>query len=115
MRNYVEMQWLMLQQKRPEDYVIATGSTFRQDFIDRGPGLDMPLRWMGSGVKRRAVNPRTGATVVAVDSRYFRRQVETLLGDASRPGGSWAETKVTFENLVRKMSRTSNWQRGPAL
>ncbi len=108
-RDYVEMQWLMLQQKRPEDYVIATGvQRSVKDFIDLAAReLDMPLRWMGSGVKRRAVNPRTGATVVAVDSRYFRpTEVETLLGDASKARRElgW-KPKVTFENLVREMSR----------
>lgn len=105
-RDYVEMQWLMLQQERPQDYVIATGEQHSvREFIDRcAKLLDMELRWQGSGVDEKAVDAN-GNTVVAVDPRYFRpTEVETLLGDptkAQRELG-WVP-RTSFNDLVREM------------
>ncbi len=107
-RDYIEMQWLMLQQNEPEDYVIATGSQYSvRDFVNAAAGeLGMKLQWEGSGVKERGRN-ESGRTVVAVDPRYFRpTEVETLLGDPTKAKEKlgWSP-KVTFEELVAEMVR----------
>jgi GDPmannose 4,6-dehydratase len=110
-RDYVEAQWLMLQQDRPDDYVIATGVQYSvRDFVKAAAAeLGMTLRWEGRGVEERAYwvdAPADRAQpVVAVDPRYFRpAEVETLLGDASkaREKLGWSP-KVTFEELVKAM------------
>jgi GDPmannose 4,6-dehydratase len=105
-RDYVAMQWLMLQQGAPKDYVIATGEQHSvKEFIDLAARfLDMDLFWDGEGVHTRAYN-RMGEVVVSVDPRYFRpTEVETLLGDASRAREElgWAPT-TTFRQLVGEM------------
>jgi GDPmannose 4,6-dehydratase len=105
-RDYVEIQWRMLQQETPEDFVIATGvqHSVREFVTLAARELDMRLTWEGNGVQETAVD-QSGATVVAVDPRYFRpSEVETLLGDPSyahlRLG--WKPT-VSFEDLVKEM------------
>jgi GDPmannose 4,6-dehydratase len=105
-RDYVEMQWRMLQQDSPEDFVIATGVQHSvRDFVTLAAReLGIRLAWQGQGVDETAVD-QNGATVVAVDPRYFRpSEVGTLLGDASyahqRLG--WKPT-VSFEDLVKEM------------
>ena len=106
-RDYVEAQWLMLQQERPRDYVIATGRQHSvRDFVEQAAALlDMRIEWRGSGSDEVGVNRKTGNTVVRIDSRYFRpAEVDTLLGDASRARAElgWAP-QVSFEELVREM------------
>jgi GDPmannose 4,6-dehydratase len=105
-RDYVEMQWRMLQQEKPEDFVIATGVQHSvREFVTLAADiLGMKLNWQGSGVEEIATD-QDGATVVAVDPRYFRpSEVETLLGDPSyaheRLG--W-KPKISFEELVKEM------------
>jgi GDPmannose 4,6-dehydratase len=105
-RDYVEMQWRMLQQDHAEDFVIATGVQHSvRDFVTiAAKTLGMSLEWNGHGVEECAVD-QSGATVVAVDPRYFRpAEVETLLGDPTyaheRLG--WRPT-VSFEELVKEM------------
>jgi GDPmannose 4,6-dehydratase len=105
-RDYVEMQWRMLQQDQPEDFVIATGvqHSVREFVTLAAQAVDIQLKWQGEGTDEIAVD-RTGATVVAVDPRYFRpTEVQTLLGDPSyaheRLG--WKPT-VSFEDLVKEM------------
>jgi GDPmannose 4,6-dehydratase len=105
-RDYVEMQWRMLQQDEPEDFVIATGQQHSvREFIEvAARELDLKLFWKGKGVEEVALDSH-GNTVVAVDPEYFRpAEVQTLLGDASyaheRLG--WKST-VTFEELVKEM------------
>ncbi len=105
-RDYIEMQWLMLQQSEPRDYVIATGEQHSvREFIDLSAEfLGMQLTWKGSGVDEHAVDQR-GNTVVAVDPRYFRpTEVETLLGDASKARDElgWSP-RISFRELVREM------------
>ena len=105
-RDYVEMQWRMLQQDVAEDFVIATGvqHSVREFVTLAAEVLGMKLKWEGHGLEERAVD-QSGATVVAVDPKYFRpSEVETLLGDPSyaheRLG--WKPT-VSFEELVKEM------------
>src|SRR5271168_4629402 len=85
-RDYIEMQWLMLQQDKPRDYVIATGEQHSvREFVQRCAALlDMDLTWSGTGVDEKATN-KDGKVVVGVDPRYFRpTEVETLLGDPGK-------------------------------
>ena len=108
-RDYVEAQWLMLQQDSAEDYVIATGEQHSvREFVERaGAALGIALRWEGQGIEERGICTRTGRCLVTVDPRYFRpTEVETLLGNpakAKRQLG-WAP-KVSFEELVAEMVR----------
>jgi GDPmannose 4,6-dehydratase len=105
-RDYVEMQWLMLQQNEPDDYVIATGLQFSvRDFVIAAAAeLGMKLTWRGHGADEQAFNER-GKRVVAVNPHYYRpAEVETLVGDASkaRIKLGW-EPKVNFRALVAEM------------
>ena len=106
-RDYVRMQWLMLQQDTPEDYVIASGEQHSvREFVDAAAAaLDMKIQWEGKGVDERGYDSQ-GRCVVAVDSRYFRpTEVETLLGDArkAREQLGW-EPVVSFQDLVTEMA-----------
>lgn len=104
-KDYVEMQWLMLQQEEPEDFVIATGSQYSvRDFVDAAAGeLGMAIRWEGKGVDEVGYLGDKG--IVRVDPRYFRpTEVDTLLGDASKAREmlGWVP-KTTFRELVAEM------------
>ncbi|WP_437203128.1 GDP-mannose 4,6-dehydratase [Planctomicrobium sp. SH664] len=106
-RDYVEMQWLMLQQDEPEDYVIATGQQYSvREFVDiAARQLGIEIRWEGEGVNERGINTANGECIVAVDPRYFRpTEVETLLGDPTkaRTKLGW-EPRTTFAELVQEM------------
>jgi GDPmannose 4,6-dehydratase len=108
-RDYVEMQWLMLQQDDPEDFVIATGVQHSvRDFVNVAAGeVGMQIRWEGAGVDEKGYDAKTGKCVVSVDPRYFRpTEVATLLGDPSKAKQKlgW-EPKTTFESLVREMMK----------
>ena len=114
-RDYVEMQWLMLQQDKPEDFVIATGyQTSVRDFVNAAANeIGMQLAWSGKGVEEVArvastsdiEHVKVGQVIVRVDPRYFRpTEVNTLLGDASRAKeklGWFART--TLKELVQEM------------
>ena len=107
-RDYVEMQWLMLQQEKPEDFVIATGEQHSvREFVQAAAAeLGIAIRWQGSGVEERGYD-ENGRCIVAVDPRYFRpTEVETLLGDASkaREKLGW-QPRTGFAELVREMVR----------
>jgi GDPmannose 4,6-dehydratase len=107
-RDYVEMQWLMLQQDQPDDFVIATGVQHSvRDFVEASARhLGMDLRWQGSGVDEKAYDAETGKCLIAVDPRYFRAaEVETLLGDPGKAARllGW-KPRVTFDELVREMT-----------
>ncbi len=107
-KDYVEMQWLMLQQDHAEDFVIATGVQYSvRDFVNAAAEeLGMKIRWEGAGVDEKGYN-ETGNCIVAVDARYFRpTEVETLLGDPSKAKNKlgWVP-KVTFKELVAEMVR----------
>ncbi|MDQ9170681.1 GDP-mannose 4,6-dehydratase [Oxalobacteraceae bacterium R-40] len=114
-RDYVEMQWLMLQQEQPEDFVIATGMQYSvRDFVNAAAAeLGMTLKWEGSGVEEVGIvvdagphgGARPGQAIVRVDPRYFRpTEVETLLGDASKAHAKlgW-KPGTSFEQLVKEM------------
>jgi GDPmannose 4,6-dehydratase len=114
-RDYVEMQWLMLQQERAEDFVIATGMQYSvRDFINiAARELGILLAWEGEGLKETAtvlLSPayervKPGQVIVRVDPRYFRpTEVETLLGDPGKAREKLGWTpRTSFENLVKEM------------
>ncbi len=106
-QDYVEAQWLMLQQPEPIDLVIATGQQYSvRDFVDAAAAeLELALEWSGSGVDAKATDTATGNCVVRIDPRYFRpTEVETLLGDASlaRERLGWSP-KISFNEMVTEM------------
>ncbi|AXK70987.1 GDP-mannose 4,6-dehydratase [Lysobacter sp. TY2-98] len=114
-RDYVEMQWLMLQQPQPEDYVIASGVQHSvREFVERAAAaLGITVAWTGTGVDERGVVSRVtsdsqakvGQVIVAIDPRYYRpTEVDTLLGDATkaRIQLGW-QPRIGFEALVNEM------------
>ena len=115
-RDYVEMMWLMLQQKQPEDFVIASGEHYTiREFVDvAAQELGLELCWSGQGVNEVGIVAKTSGTfgaikpgdcIVSVDPRYFRpSEVETLLGDAkkAREKLGW-QTKTSFRDMVTEM------------
>jgi GDPmannose 4,6-dehydratase len=106
-KDYVRAQWLMLQQERAEDFVIATGEQHSvREFVSAAAAqLDMRIEWRGEGVEEQGVDARTGRTVVRVDPRYFRpTEVESLLGDPAKAKSrlKW-HPECSFEELVRDM------------
>jgi len=105
-RDYIVAQWLMLQQPKPEDFVIATGKQHSvRDFINLAAAkLDIHLKWRGKGLDEHAADT-SGKKVVAVDPRYFRpTEVDSLFGDPSRARDKlgW-RAKTSFEQLVEEM------------
>ena len=106
-KDYVEMQWLMLQQEKPEDFVIATGVQYSvRDFVNAAAReLGMEIRWEGEGLEEKGY--LAGKVIVAVDPRYFRpTEVETLLGDPSKAKAKLGWTpKISFAELVSEMVR----------
>ena len=111
-KDYVEMQWLMLQQEKPEDFVIATGVQFSvRDFVNAAAKeLGLELEWVGAGVDEvgyRLDDGKRGPAIVRVDPRYFRpTEVETLLGDPTNAKTKLGWTpKVSFQELVSEMVR----------
>lgn len=128
-RDYVEMQWLMLQQEQPDDFVIATGRQFSvRDFVNiTAAELGLTLQWQGDGLnetatvigidadkaalaaqgKNMCIRVKEGDVIVRVDPRYFRpTEVETLLGDPAKAQArlGW-KPRVTFEEMVKEMTR----------
>jgi len=104
-KDFVEAQWLMLQQKKPEDFVIATGKQYSvRDFINEAAkNLDMKIEWSGKGLEE--VGSFNDKDIVVVDERYFRpTEVETLLGDATKAKEklNWSPN-TSFEELVKEM------------
>ena len=106
-REYVEMQWLMLQQESPDDFVIATGKQYSvRDFVNTAcKNLDINIKWDGKGVNEVGID-ESGKKIIQVHPDYFRpAEVETLLGDASKAKKKlgW-KTKISFEDLVKEMT-----------
>ncbi len=108
-RDYIEMQWLMLQQDAPDDFVIATGEQYSvREFVNlSAKELGIQLRWEGTAENEKGIDVKTGLCLVAVDPRYYRpTEVETLLGDATKAKEKlgWFP-KTTFSELVKEMVR----------
>lgn len=106
-KDYVEAMWLMLQAKKPDDFVVATGETHSvREFVEEAAKeLGMEIVWRGKGLKERGVDKKTGKTIVAIDSKYFRpAEVDLLIGDPAKAKKilKW-RPKTTFKQLVRLM------------
>ena len=104
-KDYVEAMWLMLQQDKPEDFVIATGNQYsvRQFIEEVGKSLEMEIIWQGKG--KSEVGLWNGKIIIKVDSKYYRpSEVDSLLGDPSKAKEklNW-EAKITFNELVKEM------------
>ncbi len=106
-KDYVEMQWLMLQQDNPDDFCIATGVQYSvRDFVNLSWGyLGKSIRWEGSGVDEKGYDSETGKLIVSVDPQYFRpTEVETLLGDPTKAKEKLGWTpKISFKEMVYEM------------
>jgi GDPmannose 4,6-dehydratase len=108
-RDYVKMQWLMLQQDEPDDYCISTGVQYSvRDFVDAAfREVGMSIRWEGKGVDEKGYDAKTGALLVEVDTRYFRpTEVETLLGDSTKAKEKlgWVP-EIGLDEMVAEMVR----------
>ena len=107
-KDYVEMQWLLMQQDTPEDWVIATGIQYSvRDFVNAAAEeLGIRITWQGTGVDETGTN-QSGKVIVKVDPRYFRpTEVETLLGDPTKAKEKLGWTpKISFKDLVSEMVR----------
>ena len=106
-KDYVRAMWLMLQQDKPDDFVIATGKQYSvKDFIAKcAPYFYLDIRWEGEGLNEVGINANTGKVIIRVDPKYFRpAEVETLLGDPSKAKSvlGW-EPEYTFDALVEDM------------
>lgn len=109
-KDYVEMQWLMLQQDKPEDFVIATGQqTSVRRFVElAAQHADMNIQWEGEGESEIGIDSKTNKVIVKVSSQYYRpTEVETLLGDATKAKKKldWSP-KITLEELVEDMMKS---------
>ena len=108
-KDYVEAMWLMLQQKTPDDYVIATGKQYSvREFVEKSaPYFGFDIEWYGEGVDEIGIDKKTKKTIVAVNQKYFRpAEVETLLGDPTKAKNElcW-EPKISFNQLVEDMCK----------
>ena len=106
-KDYVKMMWMMLQQEKPDDYVVATGEMHTvREFIEKTfEHVGHPIEWKGKGVDEVGIDTKTGKTVMRIDPRYFRpAEVEQLLGDPSKAKKQlgWVP-EVKFEQLVKIM------------
>jgi GDPmannose 4,6-dehydratase len=108
-KDFVYAQWLMLQQDKPQDFVIATGETHTvREFVELAfKEIDINIEWQGAGVDEKGINSETGDILVEVDKKYFRPvEVELLLGDPSKAEKElgW-KRRVSFQELVSGMVR----------
>ena len=108
-RDYVEAQWLMLQQPQPDDFVIATGRQYSvRDFIEMSfSEVGITLEWCGHGESEEGIDRNSGRILVRIDPRYFRpTEVDTLVGDPSKAREVLGWTaRTSFEDMVREMVR----------
>ena len=104
-KDFVEAQWLMLQQQQPEDFVIATGTQHSvRDFINEAAkNLDMDIIWKGKNLEE--VGSYNGKDIIKIDPRYFRpTEVETLLGDASKAKKKFKwKSRYTVKEIAKEM------------
>ena len=106
-KDYIEMQWLMLQQDKPDDYCVATGVQYSvRDFVDFAwKFLGKKIIWKGKGIDEKGYDSDTGKLIIAVDARYFRpTEVETLIGDTTKAQRElgW-KPKISFQEMVEEM------------
>lgn len=106
-KDYVEAMWLMLQQDKPDDYVVATGEnhSVREFCEEAGKNFGFKIVWQGSGLDEKGIDENTGREIIEVDPEYYRpAEVDILLGDASKAKKilGW-EPKVKFKELVKIM------------
>jgi GDPmannose 4,6-dehydratase len=106
-KDYVESMWLMLQQKKPDDYIIATGKSYTvRQFVEWAfEEVNIKLRWQGIGINEKGIDASTGKVLVVIDAHYFRPlEVDFLLGDSSKARRhlGW-KPKVNIRNLIHKM------------
>ena len=106
-KDYVEMQWLMLQQEKAEDYCIATGQQHTvREFVERACSiLEIDLTWKGEGTKEVGIDASNDKIIIKIDKKYYRpTEVESLLGDSSKAARqlNW-KPKITFDELVKEM------------
>ena len=106
-RDYVEAMWKMLQQKKPDDYVISTGKTFTiKDFVNRAAKkMNLNIKWIGKGIKEKAINIENKKVIIECRKRYFRPlEVDYLKGDASKAKKilKWSP-KMSINNLIDEM------------
>lgn len=112
-KDYVEAMWMMLQQDKAEDFVIAMGETHSvREFAElTAKELGTEIEWKGSGVDETGVDARTGKTLIAIDPRYFRpAEIDLLIGDASKAKSQlgW-QPNTSFDQLVKLMAR-ADWE-----
>ena len=108
-KDFVYGMWLMLQQERADDFILATGETHTvREMVDKAAqALDIDLVWEGEGLNERGINRQTNKTIIEIDPRYFRpAEVDVLLGDYSKAKRTlgW-KPKVKFSELVEKMTK----------
>jgi GDPmannose 4,6-dehydratase len=106
-KDYVEGMWLMMQAKKPDDYVLATGETYRvREFIEESAKiLGIKLKWTGKGLNEKAIDTKTGKVIIEIDPKYFRpAEVELLIGDSTKAKKilKW-KPKTSFKDLVKLM------------
>ena len=108
-KDYVEAMWMMLQQDKPDDYVISTGKQYSvREFVEKaGNYFGFNIIWDGDGVNEQGIDKNTGETIVKVNRKYFRpTEVETLLGDCTKAKKilGW-KPSISFDSLVEDMCK----------
>lgn len=115
-KEYVEAMWLMLQQEKPDDFVIATGEAHspREFVVEAGKLLGMDIVWEGEGLNEVGIDKKTNKTIIKIDPKYYRpAEVDCLIGDMTKAKEKlgW-EPKVRFVDLVRVMTEAEFTERG---
>jgi len=105
--DYAEAMWKMMQLKRPDDFVIATGKQYSvKDFVNiSAKNLGISIKWVDKGINEKGIDKKTGKIIIKVGKRYFRpTEVDTLLGDARKAKKilKW-KPKITFDQMVKEM------------
>jgi GDPmannose 4,6-dehydratase len=106
-KDYVEAMWKMMQLKKPDDFVIATGKQYSvREFVNiAAKNLDIQIKWVGTGINEKGIDKKTGKIIIKVGKNYFRpTEVETLLGDSKKAKKilKW-QPKITFNQMVKEM------------
>ncbi|HAI73854.1 MAG TPA: GDP-mannose 4,6-dehydratase, partial [Candidatus Moranbacteria bacterium] len=108
-KDYVEGMWLMLQQEKPEEFILATGETHSvKEFVEESAKhLGFDLEWSGYGISEKGIDKKTGEIIIEIDPKYFRpTEVDLLIGDASKAKKKLGWTaKTKFKDLVKIMAK----------